>query len=206
MYATRSGLVLGFHGCDESVVKKIISEKEGLEKSKNAYDWLGTGIYFWENDPQRAKAYAHDLKKSPPPNHRSIVKHPAVIGAVINLGHCLDLLDYKNLKLVKLAYEILNELYSVSGEPLPINRTPNCKIDSLIRELDCRVINMVHIMQRDRKQPPFDSVRAAFWEGKQLYEGAGFREKNHIQICIINPNCIKGYFLPRKSNSSYAKI
>lgn len=44
----------------------------------------------------------------------------------------------------------------------------------------------------------FDSVRAAFWEGESLYEGAGFRKQNHIQIAIINPNCIKGIFLPRE--------
>jgi len=28
--------------------------------------------------------------------------------------------------------------------------------------------------------------------------GAGFKEKNHIQICVRNRNCIKGYFLPRE--------
>ena len=33
---------------------------------------------------------------------------------------------------------------------------------------------------------------------KCLYDGAGFLDKTHIQICIRNPNCIKGYFIPRK--------
>ena len=42
-----------------------------------------------------------------------------------------------------------------------------------------------------------------FWEGADLYPGAGFKEKNHIQIAIINPNCIKGFFLPRQSDSKY---
>ena len=44
----------------------------------------------------------------------------------------------------------------------------------------------------------FDSVRAAFWEGKELYPNAGFKTQNHIQLSIINPNCIKGIFLPRE--------
>jgi hypothetical protein len=44
---------------------------------------------------------------------------------------------------------------------------------------------------------PFDSVRGVFIEGQPLYPGAGFHDKNHIQICIRNPNCIKGLFLPR---------
>lgn len=45
---------------------------------------------------------------------------------------------------------------------------------------------------------PYDSIRAAFWEGKELYNTAGFKEKNHIQICIRDPKCIIGYFLPRQ--------
>ena len=44
----------------------------------------------------------------------------------------------------------------------------------------------------------FDSVRAAFWEGEELYLNAGFKTHNHIQLCIINPDCIKGIFLPRE--------
>ena len=50
--------------------------------------------------------------------------------------------------------------------------------------------------QKDGKIPSFDSVRCAFWEGEELYPGAGFKEKNHIQICVRNHNCIKGYFRP----------
>ena len=53
---------------------------------------------------------------------------------------------------------------------------------------------------------PFDSVRGVFWEGKELYKNAGFREKDHIQICIRNPNCIKGYFLPRELDNAFNKV
>ena len=49
----------------------------------------------------------------------------------------------------------------------------------------------------------YDSVRGVFWEGDDLYPGAGFKEKNHIQIAIINPNCIKGFFLPRDVDNMY---
>ena len=42
----------------------------------------------------------------------------------------------------------------------------------------------------------FDSVRSAFIEGDELYPGSTFREKNHIQICVRNLACIKGYFWP----------
>jgi hypothetical protein len=46
----------------------------------------------------------------------------------------------------------------------------------------------------------FDSVRAAIWEGEELYPGAGFRKGNHIQIAILNHSCIKGVFCPESSN------
>ena len=44
----------------------------------------------------------------------------------------------------------------------------------------------------------FDTVYGYFQEGQDAFEGAGIKEKSHIQICVHNPNCIKGYFLPRK--------
>jgi hypothetical protein len=44
MYSTRTGLVLGFHGCDQSIVDNILLGKENLKQSDNTYDWLGHGI------------------------------------------------------------------------------------------------------------------------------------------------------------------
>lgn len=69
-------------------------------------------------------------------------------------------------------------------------------IDFKKRELDCAVIRYA-VKMAEELDEPFDSVRAAFWEGNELYPGAGFKEFNHIQIAIINPECIKGVFLPR---------
>lgn len=50
LYANRPNLAIGFHGCDQSVVDKVIAGKENLLASTNDYDWLGSGIYFWENN------------------------------------------------------------------------------------------------------------------------------------------------------------
>jgi hypothetical protein len=44
----------------------------------------------------------------------------------------------------------------------------------------------------------FDSVRGAFTEGGKAFTGAGIFERSHIQICVRNFNCIKGFFKPRK--------
>ena len=58
------------------------------------------------------------------------------------------------------------------------------------------MIQAVHAIQKRQDDPPFDSVRGMFQEGSEPYPDAGFREKNHIQICVRNLECIKGYFLP----------
>ncbi len=64
MYSKRTGLVIGFHGCDISVRDKVVcSGTESLKASDNEYDWLGGGVYFWENNYDRAYEFAHFLKE-----------------------------------------------------------------------------------------------------------------------------------------------
>ena len=198
MYSVRGNLVLAFHGCDKSVAEQIVSNPfKSLKASENSYDWLGHGVYFWENNPTRALEYAKYLKKNPGRSKHPI-KEPAVLGAIINLGFCLDLVDSQSLQLVKLGHELLQTTMDTSDfETLKNKPTPESK-DLLIRDLDCAVILALHKYRDEQGQRPFDSVRAVFFEGEEIYPSAGFREKNHIQICVRNPNCIKGYFLPRK--------
>lgn len=193
-YCRLPAFILGFHGCDERLKADLLLGKTTLKPSTNDYDWLGNGIYFWENDPDRALSYAKTLKDNPKKNQKSIINTPAVIGAVIDLGNCLNLFDEKNLQLVKNTYEFVVEYTNQSEKPLPENKFGE---DLLLRHLDCFVINTLHGLIKETKEiPAFDSVRAPFWEGKELYPNAGFKEKNHIQICVINPKCIKGYFDP----------
>ncbi|HEX5154283.1 MAG TPA: hypothetical protein VFW07_22700 [Parafilimonas sp.] len=202
MYSTRPGLILAFHGCDQSIVNDILTGNTTLEQSNNKYDWLGHGIYFWDNSPSRALEYATFLKNHPG-RAKSRINTPAVIGAVINLGFCLDLLDFENLNLLKLGYELLS---TAAGNNMPRNKPVGTSKDLLLRELDCAVIESLHQIRKIQKLKEFDSVRGAFWEGKELYKNAGFREKDHLQICIRNPNCIKGYFLPRTLDTKFDKV
>jgi len=50
-------------------------------------------MYFWENGPSRALDYAQELKNRPAGKVKNSIEEPAVIGAIIQLGNCLDLLD-----------------------------------------------------------------------------------------------------------------
>lgn len=205
MYSRRSGLILGFHGCDEVLVDEVVNNKTSLKASENEYDWLGHGVYFWENSPSRALDYATYLKNNPQ-RAKNPIKKPAVIGAIIQLGFCFDLVDFEMLQLLKSGYHVFEAAWENEGKKLPTNKEVGHNGDLLLRELDCAVFETIHHIRTENTLPPFDSVRGVFWEGDPLYPKAGFKEKNHIQICIRNPNCIKGYFLPREHNSHYSKV
>jgi len=108
MYSSLPSFVLGFHGCDKQVGEKVLAGKDRLNPSQNDYDWLGNGIYFWENNPNRALDYAKELKKYPQ-RVKSIIKTPFVIGAIIDLGCCLNLLDARFIDVVKTGYKLYNK-------------------------------------------------------------------------------------------------
>jgi hypothetical protein len=193
MYSSKPSIVYGFHGIDKSSAYKILTQEDNFHHSDNKYDWLGNGVYFWENNLERAKQYAiQDNKRT-----ESSVKEPFVLGAVLELGNCLDLLDQKYNDFLKLAYQQLKQDLVAEDIALPVNKNFNSNdFDFKARELDCAVIRYACALAEDAGNP-FDSVRAAFIEGDALYEGAKFYSENHIQLAIINPDCIKGIFLPR---------
>ncbi len=199
MYSNTPNFVIGFHGCDKSVSEKIIHGKTGLKKSENEYDWLGHGMYFWEQNLERAREWAKEGAKNP----NNSIKEPAVIGAVIDLGFCLNLLDSNNIKILKNQYEIFELEMDIAGKKIKQNRDVKGNSDLLLRFLDCAVIEHLHQHRKTNNQIPFDTVRGVFLEGEPIYETSGFREKSHIQICVRNPNCIKGFFEPRDFDKRY---
>lgn len=204
MYSKRSGLIIGFHGCDKELRDEIVSTQGVvLSPSKNKYDWLGNGIYFWENNKERALQFVEDLKENPPKGKENLIKDPAVLGVVLDLGFCLDLLDSEYLKVLKASYDFLCKSNEKYEKKIPENITKNGEL--LLRNLDCAVIETTHLLNKELGKDAYDSVRGVFLEGSDLYKNAGFKEKNHIQIAIRNPNCIKGYFIPREFDDRYKK-
>ena len=200
MYTSLPHFVLGFHGCDASVAEKIISSGSfHLKKSDNDYDWLGPGVYFWENNPTRALEYARFLRDNPKRNKsRTPIKKPAVVGAIIDAGFCLNLLESESIETVRQGYVNLLNFHKISGADLPKNPTDMRTKELLLRYLDCAVIRTVHYYREQKNEKGYDTVRGMFIEGQPLYPNAGFHDKNHIQICVRTLDCIKGYFHPRK--------
>jgi hypothetical protein len=186
------GITFLFHGCDQKVRDKLIlSQTEHLNNSNADWEWLGGGKYFWENSYEKALDWANYIKDHPMPNSNTPIKKPSVLGAIVDLKNCLDFLDFKHLELLKISYEMIK-----NSPSLPKNS--GATQDKAVRKLDYFVIENIHKFMEERGVV-FDSVRSVFWEGAEPYPTAGFRDQNHIQVCIKNPNCIKGYFIPRLS-------
>ena len=181
--------VTGFHSCDKEIGMGVLNGNSDLKPSTNSWDWLSDGIYFWEQNPSRALEYAEESSKRKQYN-KIRIKTPFVLGATIELGNCLNLVESQSLAILTEAYTGLVKLNANSGIKMPQNK-------GNIRALDCAVIRYVHYSRKQSGKAPYDTIRCAFGEGAEVYPGASFTSRHHIQICVINPDMIKGYFLPR---------
>lgn len=189
MLDNHRNLYLGFHGCEKDLAQDIILKRKPMKPSENSYDWLGSGIYFWENDPFRAYEFARDVKGC---------AEPFVIGAILDLGYCLDLTCRANVNLLTSIWKNIVEPSYREGR-LRANKPGRNKGENgelMLRFLDRFVIETLHKYNREKGYEEYDSVRAGFWEGDSIYPTAGFMEKSHIQICIRNYDCISGVFVP----------
>ena len=185
MHKLASSFVLGYHGCDRVTAEALLAGT-AFTPSSNDYDWLDQGIYFWEANPLRGLEFAGEKAQ----RERSRFD-PYVIGAVIDLGFCLDLLSSTGTEAVAAAYEDFQAYCLAGNRNLPRNSVGE---DRLLRKLDCAVINHLHAVRAKLEQQAFDTVRGVFTEGTPCYPGAGFDLKSHIQICVRHAACIKGVF------------
>ena len=193
--------VLGYHGCDKAIAQKAVTEGAEILQSDKDYDWLGPGAYFWESDPRRAREWAQWKAQI------GEYKEPAVIGAVIDLRKCLDLVSLDGTELFRAAYKSFIQLQEKSGLPIPKNKNPKGakNNDRALRYLDCAVFRHLHeiidnLASEDVVIERFDTVRGMFVEGGKAFSGSGIYRKSHVQIAVRSPECIKGLFYPLNSN------
>jgi hypothetical protein len=182
-------LVLGYHGCDLAIAEKIVLGRIQQRPSTNEHDWLGSGFYFWEDSHARAFRWA----QAEAAEEERKVKTPGVLGAIIDLGNCLNLIDAEHLDLVKAAHRAYLEFCRNSD----LQPAQNQGKDIGSRKLDKAVFETLHKLREQEAKPPFGTVRAFFVEGEPLYENAGLRALDHVQVCVRDPGKIIGYFLPR---------
>lgn len=176
--------VLGYHGCDAAFADKITKGEISISNwipSTNDYDWLGHGIYFWEYAPERALTWTN----------RSAAGEGGVIGAIIQLGNCLDLTDINDTQVLADYFENVRLIYEQKGIDLPVNRNGR-------NFLDCLVINELTKTAEDHGIE-FQTVRCPFIEGGEVYPGSKIHRQSHVQLVVKNPANIVGVFRPNLS-------
>ncbi len=184
-------LVVGYHGCDRTTADRVL-RGGALKPSQNPWDWLGHGIYFWEQSIERAWEFAHEQQQ------RGGVNKPAVIGAYLHLGRCFDLTDRWATKELGAWHLRCEAVARAAGTVLPVNRAAQPgDHDLLLRNLDCAVLNFA-MSSADRREggTHFQTVRGVFVEGDPAFPGSRIYGKTHVQVAVRDPSVVLGYFLP----------
>ena len=172
--------VYGYHGTSRSRAEIIIAE--GFQPSMNGYDWLGTGVYFWQDASNHALYWAQKIYP----------QEPAVIKSRIRLDRtCLDLLDMANLDNPDFwsdSYNGFVRMCERTGKTLPA-QNPNLPGK---RHLDCAFCDyLVTVTAGDAETDSIGAIRAAFIEGKQIFPNSAIYDRTHIQISVIELNLIE---------------
>lgn len=154
----------GFHGTSAEAAQRILAS--GFEISRNEYDWLGDGAYFFQDAPARALEWAR----------QRFGDDAAVIGAEINLNDCVDLLDIPWERLIVRAYERYIARVVQSGAPAP-------RQTSGAHRLDRNVINYF-VRGAAANGMTVRSVRAVFPEGEPMFPGSALLSRAHVQIAV----------------------
>ena len=166
--------VIGYHGTTTEAAARLV-DGDDFDPSDQDDEWFGRGVYFWEHAYQQAWWWAK----------RKGAESPAVVGAVIRLGNCFDLLDTGNIAILRGFHDRMVTNFEASGKPVPRNVRSH-------RSLDCAVFNFLYagLDLMDRR---IDTARAVYVptsSAKRVYFGSWISEETHIQICVRNPKSV----------------
>jgi hypothetical protein len=168
--ARKNRTTFAHHGTTEELAQEII--KTGFKQSEEKWDWLGYGIYFWEDSPARALLWARQKH-----SNGSL----SVIDAEIALEHCLNLLDPEGAAKLKRFYR--RYILATGVEVASLKSTAGN------HELDCRVINYA-CEQWAEFGYHVHVIRGGFVEGDPLYShGLGgpdskIHDLSHVQLAV----------------------
>lgn len=178
--------VVAFHGTRRRVADQLVAG-EAFGQSENDDDWLGSGIYFWEYAPQQAWWWAE---------RRYGVEEAAVVGSLVRLGRCVDLLDPSNALLLEEAHRDLERVLASTGHALKHNANKH-------KYRDCAVFNYL-FAKLAQASMEVESARAVFVPleaGKglpRLWERSGVFRGAHIQLSVRKPSNVLAVWPVRK--------
>lgn len=163
--------VTGYHGTSREAALVVL--RDGFRVSRNAYDWLGDGVYFFQDAPNRAREWAAQRYGD----------EGVVIRSVIRLDDCLDLLDIQSNDLLARAYYVFVELSERARQQLP-------RQTSGAHRLDRAIVNYAVSLLAEQ-QVPTRAVRGVFAEGLPVFPGSAIMDRAHVQIAVRDASLIE---------------
>jgi hypothetical protein len=161
--------VVAFHGTTVSEAERLV-DGQSFRPSSKSYEWLGTGVYFWEYASKQAWWWAKEVKK---------YKEPAVVGAMIRLGNCLDLLDPENVRSLRRTYDAILPTWRAQNATIPRNVLAK-------KGMDCAIVNYVYA-DSDTTATKIETSRGVFVptkSAKRVWPGSWIYDEAHIQVCV----------------------
>ena len=174
-------LAIGYHGTSRVASAEVL--KDGFILSREPYDWLGNGVYFFQDAPDRAAEWAFERHGG----------SGTVLGAEILLEECMDLLDIGWASLLAEAHDRFLDLCRRSGQPVPLQKGG-------AHRLDRHVINYA-IGVLAKKGRPIHCVRAAFAEGLPVFPNSALMTRSHVQIAVRDTTLIRRVWVEKEDRS-----
>jgi hypothetical protein len=162
--------IYGYHGTNQEKASVIV--QTGFNISANDYDWLGTGVYFFQDAPLRAWEWAN----------QRFPENAAVIRSLIRLENCMDLFDIGWFPIIREAYNDFVEEYRKTNQTLPRQNPDRSKA----HRLDCAYFNYVINQILEPQGETINSVRAIFLEGERIFPNSAIFDLAHVQIAVRN--------------------
>lgn len=170
--------IYGYHGTLETNVPGILDY--GFQVKENHWDWLGHGIYFWQDAPHRAREWGRFWGKKG--------ARIAVLKARIVLTDCVDLLDIAwDATIREQADAFTDKIARQKDVSLRNYRRGKQKGR---HELDCAFFEYLHGILSEVGSP-FRCVRAAVTEGDPILEDSPICYRSHVQIAVRDSTLIQ---------------
>jgi len=164
-------LVKAYHAGNLEDIEHLIRQGFGIPSSSSPGNWLGEGVYFWENDPRRAEEWQLQRNKG------------AILECEIDTGFLLNLL-VKN--------EHTAEFYDRAGQ-IANNLSLRNQRNAQKFDLDNQVFK--EIQKSFQLEKGLCGVRMAFYLGQSVTPDGNIYENQHIQICLWDLSAVEN---PRK--------
>jgi hypothetical protein len=136
-------------------------------------DWLGDGVYFFLHAPARAWEWARERHEL----------NAAVIGSIIRIEDCMNLLDTQWSGVLAEAYDAFSEQLNKTHLPSPAQTSGAHRLDRAVINYTVEFVATRGIQIR--------VVQAAFQEGRPIYPHSALYDRAHVQIAVRDTSLIE---------------